>query len=152
MNNQGNKAFDQIKRVLVATQQRIEDVRTLIVSQDMAALVEAEDLIDQPLTLRHNSLNSVYTDTKMPKIHMSEIEDVLEELFQSVGREISKASEEAHRLGWKRRKNRRQTVDLLLAAGIRAVMRRGRNLSSNVPADDVKKVREQLEEEPRSEN
>ncbi|MDD2941373.1 MAG: hypothetical protein PHC51_00250 [bacterium] len=148
MDSQGNRAFEQLRRLLVATKQRIEDIRTLLITEDLESIVEAEELVDQPLSLKVDSLNAVYTDKELPPVIITDLENVLDELFEIVGSEISRASEEAHRLGWKKKRNRRRTIDLLLAAGIRAVMRHGRRMSHSFSREEILGLDEDDNETP----
>lgn len=120
-----------VKRIVNATDIFLAEVESLIATEDYGALIDAEELFDSPLPSYENAFTQVQDALEFPEIYPAEIGERLDEMFQIVGKEISRVSHQAKQLGQGSRRKRKNTMTNLMDAGIRYVNRARRKLSTS---------------------
>jgi len=87
----GRECLSQSKTISEALAQRIREVNTLINSNNALDLIEADELIQQDLTLNTNSLNSLIGTAPIPPIAPEEWIPTVNRLLDKVVVELDKA-------------------------------------------------------------
>jgi len=118
------------KKLIDSAERAVTKAQSLLSQKTYPALVEAEIcLLDTPLTDESNPISALVTRAEMPGIYPHQMEETVDIIFQRVGEEVAKASSKAKRLGFKPRE-RTNTAESLLEAGVRYVNRKRRKSSS----------------------
>lgn len=124
------EAFALAKQIINAVEDLIESLECLIALGDNRSLTEAEALLAQNLQMKSSAVTMVEGLPDIPLLYRHQWEGTLDHLFQTVGKEISRASENAYSFNMTRRE-RRRTIENLIDAGIHFVSEKGRRLTSS---------------------
>ncbi|MCB0359546.1 MAG: hypothetical protein KDD44_07910 [Bdellovibrionales bacterium] len=115
------------KDIIHALQQLRLRLERLYASDELPALIAAEELVSKPLSMKRDMTTSLYGSKELPALFHNQWAPTLDECFQVVGAEITAASQSASLLSFS--KKDRGTIADLHAAGIRYLNEQGRRLT-----------------------
>lgn len=120
ISGEGSRALYQLQQIISAQRELIREIEGHLAAQDINALRNADRLLED--TLHKNRMQ--HSEKKTATMRLTENWEVKsEELLQTLGLDISLASQSSHDSGIPRRRKRRGTSMSLKEAGILAAIR-----------------------------
>lgn len=82
--------ISQARRIIHALNQRTEEIRALLASNDKIDIIDAHELLGQPLIIVENCVNSLIGAEPLPPIEADQVISTVEQMFEEIEADLKR--------------------------------------------------------------